>query len=353
MRIAVMGRRGRRLFRRTSRAGGARRHVRRARPAPGRAARAGPHDRERPRQRDGAGRVGDRRPGVHRPVRHRDVLRQAVGRRVGGAANRAAARQGRRGHPVPERPRGSGASSMRVLGPDKSWAASRTSRPPFASPASSCTPAPWRGCVVGAYDGGSAQAAVAFRDACVGAGVEAELSADIRRALWEKFCFLSALSGATSLARQPLGVVRGDPDLRAAFEAAVREAWTRRPRARRAACRRLRRAADRDARRAARGNALVDAERSRWRATGSRRRGCPARSPRMAAESGLAAPVSATLYAARQALPAPAAGLISNTATAKEAPMRLHPDLAHQRDRADRAPVHLHLDPGRLVYRPR
>ena len=58
-----------------------------------------------------------------------------------------------------------------------------------------------------------------------GAGIDAELVADIRRALWEKFVFLAALSGATALARQPIGVVRSDPDLRAMFEAAMREAW--------------------------------------------------------------------------------------------------------------------------------
>ncbi|MEO7498473.1 MAG: ketopantoate reductase C-terminal domain-containing protein, partial [Casimicrobiaceae bacterium] len=44
-------------------------------------------------------------------------------------------------------------------------------------------------------------------------------------ALWEKFCFLCALSGCTSVARQPVGGIRGDPDLRATFEAAVREGW--------------------------------------------------------------------------------------------------------------------------------
>lgn len=79
--------------------------------------------------------------------------------------------------------------------------------------------------VVGAFDGGNAVAAAAFRDACVEAGIDADLAPDIRRALWEKFCFLSAVSGTTTLARQPLGVVRDDPDLRHAFEAAMREVW--------------------------------------------------------------------------------------------------------------------------------
>jgi len=79
---------------------------------------------------------------------------------------------------------------------------------------------------VGALPGGPAAGAEAFAVACRAAGIDIEVSSDIRRALWEKFCFLSALSGCTCLARKALGVVRGDPDLRATFEAAVREAWT-------------------------------------------------------------------------------------------------------------------------------
>jgi 2-dehydropantoate 2-reductase len=67
--------------------------------------------------------------------------------------------------------------------------------------------------------------AEALLAACKGAGIEAELAADIRRALWEKFVFLSAFSGLTSVARQPIGAIRADPDLRSALEAAMREAW--------------------------------------------------------------------------------------------------------------------------------
>jgi 2-dehydropantoate 2-reductase len=69
-------------------------------------------------------------------------------------------------------------------------------------------------------------AAEALLAACSGAGIDAELVADIRRALWEKFVFLAAFSGLTSVARQPIGVLRADSDLRAALEAAMREAWT-------------------------------------------------------------------------------------------------------------------------------
>src|SRR6185295_18000165 len=68
--------------------------------------------------------------------------------------------------------------------------------------------------------------AQALFDACKASGINAELSSDIRRALWEKFVFLTAFSGLTSVARQPIGVLRSDPDLRAVLEAAMREAWT-------------------------------------------------------------------------------------------------------------------------------
>jgi len=64
-----------------------------------------------------------------------------------------------------------------------------------------------------------------FFQACQDAGIDAELVTDVRRVLWEKFVFLSAFSGATSAARQPIGVIRSDPDLRAVFEAAMAEAW--------------------------------------------------------------------------------------------------------------------------------
>ncbi|HYD57710.1 MAG TPA: 2-dehydropantoate 2-reductase [Burkholderiales bacterium] len=55
--------------------------------------------------------------------------------------------------------------------------------------------------------------------------VNAEISDDIVRSNWEKFVFLVALSSATAVSRQPIGVVRADPDLRRLFEQAMRETW--------------------------------------------------------------------------------------------------------------------------------
>jgi 2-dehydropantoate 2-reductase len=79
---------------------------------------------------------------------------------------------------------------------------------------------------VGAFPGGPAARAEEFAAVCKDAKIDIDLSADIRRALWEKFCFLAAFAGCTCIARQPIGVVRADPDLRATFEGAVREAWS-------------------------------------------------------------------------------------------------------------------------------
>jgi 2-dehydropantoate 2-reductase len=76
---------------------------------------------------------------------------------------------------------------------------------------------------VGAFDARLAAQAAGFAAACAAAGVECENAADVRVALWKKYVFLTALSGVTSVARQPVGVVRADPDLRAAFAASMNE----------------------------------------------------------------------------------------------------------------------------------
>ena len=68
-------------------------------------------------------------------------------------------------------------------------------------------------------------AAESFLQRCKTAGIDAELSADIVRVIWEKFVLLVGISGATALARQPVGVVRADPDLRWLLECAMRETW--------------------------------------------------------------------------------------------------------------------------------
>jgi len=76
---------------------------------------------------------------------------------------------------------------------------------------------------VGAFADGPTARMQAFVEAGKSAGVDVEWVDDIQRALWEKFVFLVALSGATCLARQPIGVVRRDADLRQVLIDAMRE----------------------------------------------------------------------------------------------------------------------------------
>ena len=78
--------------------------------------------------------------------------------------------------------------------------------------------------VFGEYDGERSPRAEAILDACRRAGIDAELSADIRRAIWEKFVFLASMSGVTSTMRMPIGPIRSNPQTRAFFHDALREA---------------------------------------------------------------------------------------------------------------------------------
>ena len=65
----------------------------------------------------------------------------------------------------------------------------------------------------------------AFVAACKAAGINIEQAEDIDLARWQKFVFLVGMSGVTTLSRQPLGVCRSDPELRATLQAAMTETW--------------------------------------------------------------------------------------------------------------------------------
>lgn len=78
--------------------------------------------------------------------------------------------------------------------------------------------------VVGEYDGHVSERARFLHEALGACGVKAELSTDIRRAIWEKYAFLVGLSGATSTARTTLGPIRSNPRSRAFLHELMREA---------------------------------------------------------------------------------------------------------------------------------
>lgn len=80
-----------------------------------------------------------------------------------------------------------------------------------------------QGLAFGEYDGSRSPRAVGLLDACVCAGIDAKLSLDIRRTLWEKFVFLVALSATTTTIRKTVGPIRSNPITRAFLMDLMRE----------------------------------------------------------------------------------------------------------------------------------
>ena len=77
--------------------------------------------------------------------------------------------------------------------------------------------------VFGELDGTRSERAQHFQAVCNQAGFTTELSDDITQTLWTKFALLAAHASLTSLTRQPLGYVYGDPDMRPVARAAIEE----------------------------------------------------------------------------------------------------------------------------------
>lgn len=82
---------------------------------------------------------------------------------------------------------------------------------------------PMQRLVFGEFDGRHSPRVEAFLDACRAGGINAEISDDIRRAIWEKFVFLVGLSGTTATMRVPIGPIRANPQTRAFLLDVMRE----------------------------------------------------------------------------------------------------------------------------------
>ena len=76
----------------------------------------------------------------------------------------------------------------------------------------------------GEFDGRKSEKAEALLAACRRAGVDAEIPADIRVAVWRKFIALVGLSATTTATRLPIGGVRANPRARQLLIDVVREA---------------------------------------------------------------------------------------------------------------------------------
>ena len=68
--------------------------------------------------------------------------------------------------------------------------------------------------IFGEYHGRRSHRAEELLAAARSGGVKADISDDIRRAIWEKYVFLVALSGSTTSMRLPLGPIRNHPRTR-------------------------------------------------------------------------------------------------------------------------------------------
>jgi len=77
--------------------------------------------------------------------------------------------------------------------------------------------------VIGEYDGRPSPRVQSLHDWLTRAGIDAAISEDIRRTLWEKFVFLVGLSSSTATMRSSLGVILANPQTRAFFLDVMRE----------------------------------------------------------------------------------------------------------------------------------
>jgi 2-dehydropantoate 2-reductase len=78
--------------------------------------------------------------------------------------------------------------------------------------------------VLGELGGAQSERLGALAEALRAAGVDHQVSADVRRDIWEKMVFLATFAGVTALLRLPIGPIRADADTRAMLRAGLDEA---------------------------------------------------------------------------------------------------------------------------------
>ena len=83
--------------------------------------------------------------------------------------------------------------------------------------------APMQRLLFGEFDGSRSARGEALLAACRAGGINAELSGDIVREIWQKFVFLVGLSGTTTTMRKTIGPIRSNPQTRAFLLDVMRE----------------------------------------------------------------------------------------------------------------------------------
>jgi 2-dehydropantoate 2-reductase len=82
---------------------------------------------------------------------------------------------------------------------------------------------PMQRLLFGEFDGSRSPRGEALLAACRAGGINAELSTEITREIWQKFVFLVALSGMTTTIRKAIGPIRSHPQTRALLLDVMRE----------------------------------------------------------------------------------------------------------------------------------
>jgi 2-dehydropantoate 2-reductase len=77
--------------------------------------------------------------------------------------------------------------------------------------------------IFGELDNSLTERARRLQAAFTHAGIEAEIPADIRVAMWQKFLFIATLSGVAAVTRAPAGIVRSVPETRGMLESVAKE----------------------------------------------------------------------------------------------------------------------------------
>ncbi len=77
--------------------------------------------------------------------------------------------------------------------------------------------------VFGEMNGQPSERATRFAEACKRASIQGELVPNIRKTLWEKYVFLTALAGATAITRLPVKFIREVPETRRLWQLQVEE----------------------------------------------------------------------------------------------------------------------------------
>ncbi|MGB8339076.1 MAG: 2-dehydropantoate 2-reductase [Burkholderiales bacterium] len=82
---------------------------------------------------------------------------------------------------------------------------------------------PMQRLLFGEFDGSRSLRGQALLAACLAGGINAELTENILREIWQKYVFLAGLSGTTTTIRKPIGPIRENPQTRALLLDVMRE----------------------------------------------------------------------------------------------------------------------------------